>query len=101
MVQQLTLELHGRLNGFYTVQEFWDCECDDDYAYIRLKNADDTPNHCPVCGLFEADGYPDSRLIEVLEKHPELNDVPWVYHDGTVANKDGVNESIVRYQLSL
>lgn len=103
MVQQLTLELHGGTrDGFYTVAEFWDCECDDkDYDYIRLKNDDDTPNECPVCNLCEDDGYPNSRLIEVLMKHPELNDVPWVMWDGTPVDKDEVRALIGRYLASI
>lgn len=101
MVQQLTLELHGGdKDGFYTVAEFWDCECDDDH-YIRLKNSDGTPNTCPDCDLCEEDGYPDSRLIEVLEKYPELNDVPWVTWQGTVLDKNEVRALIDRYLASI
>jgi hypothetical protein len=101
MVKQLTLGLHGGANdGFYTVDEFWDCECGENY--IHLKNNDGTRNVCPVCHIDEEeDGYPDSRLIEVLEKYPELNDVPWVMRDGTPADKDAVRALWDRYLASI
>lgn len=47
--------------GFWTTRLFWDCECKENY--IRPKKL----NGCSICGAFEEDGQPDSRVTEVLE----------------------------------
>jgi hypothetical protein len=68
MLEQLTLEHHG---DFHCVCEFWDCECDDDY----IRGNDD--HKCEKCGT-ERDDAPNSRLTEVIERYPDLENVPWV-----------------------
>lgn len=100
MVEQLTLEFHNDGDaGFYTVYEFWDCECEGD-DYIQLKNSNGI-NHCLSCEISEEDDYPDSRLNEVLDKYPNLYDVPWVMCDGTPADKSEVRSAIERYLASI
>ena len=47
--------------GFWTTHLFWDCECEKNY--IRPKSL----LGCSICGAFEEDGQPDSRVTEVLE----------------------------------
>ena len=42
-----------------TVEDFWDCECDNDY--IHRKNDES----CPVCTCSREE-MPDSMLVEVL-----------------------------------
>lgn len=47
-------------NVFETVEQFWDCECDEKYIHSK------TQIECPVCGA-RADEMPDSRRDEILE----------------------------------
>jgi len=74
---RLTLENHGTRSpdAFYTVDEFWDCDCDEDS--IRPKSEP----HCQKCNCT-ADDSPDSRLHDVLDRFPELVKVPWTCHVG-------------------
>lgn len=65
----LTLERHGWAGAadvFYTVHQFWYCECPD--AFIQPASGQGPgsyDNKCPRCGAFEADS-PDARADELL-----------------------------------
>lgn len=96
MPTKLTLDDCG---NFYTVEEFFDCNCDGK-DMIKIKNPDAYATACPVCGMRD-DEMPDSRLIEVLEDHPELNDVPWVMFNGTEADKVAVRAKMAEYLANL
>lgn len=69
---QTHAELHGEIFGTrrvlfdFTTEEYWDCECDDDY--IRPASQD----RCPKCGA-EHDERPDSHTVEVLAARLPLN----------------------------
>lgn len=58
-MEKVNLTISGHYNGFHTVTEFYDCECDQDY--IKHKATEPT---CNVCGSCH-DEAPDSRLNEV------------------------------------
>jgi len=48
--------------GFWTTRLFWDCECTEDYIHDK-----DVLSICPECRVRLQDGYPDSRVTEVLK----------------------------------
>ena len=58
-MEKVNLTISGHYNGFHTVTEFYDCECD--HAYIKHKATEPT---CNVCGASHNEA-PDSRLNEV------------------------------------
>lgn len=43
---------------FHTSDDFWDCECDENYIHSKLIY------HCPECGA-EQDDQPDARIEEI------------------------------------
>lgn len=68
-----SIHIYGFIDGFpstdqfYQVEEFVDSEDEDDYIVLKSTLTED--QHTAM---------PDSRLIEVLVRYPELWSVPWL-----------------------
>ncbi len=54
----------GAPDSFTTTNEYWDCECSNNYIKRSTIGA---ISICTACNTREDDGRPDSRLNEVQE----------------------------------
>lgn len=89
----LTLDWNG---SFYTVDEFFDyvdfpgAPTGDDFIRRKTEFAEEVHCECP-----------DSRLIEVLERYPELWEATWCNGVTVMSSKDRIEvcQRMVRYLM--